>query len=73
MRDIKELQVWKEDCLTSLSFYDMDEFDEALFIFNRKREKINELYLNLDDWIDPDTDRRLSKIALDNEDVIFSE
>jgi hypothetical protein len=73
MRDIKELQVWKEDFLTSLSFDGMDELDEELFLLNNKCENINKIYFVLEDWIDLDANFGLIQSTLISDDFEFFE
>ncbi len=73
MRDIKELQVWKEECLTSLNFDGMDEFDEELFLLNNKCENINKILFTVEDWIVPDTNNALNQLDLLDEDLEFYE
>ncbi len=70
MRDIKELQVWKEECLTSLNFDGMDEFDEELFLLNNKCENINKILFTLEDWIGPEANNALNQA---DEDLEFYE
>jgi hypothetical protein len=70
MRDIKELQVWKEECLTSLNFDGMDEFDEELFLLNNKCENINKILFTLEDWI---AHNALNQLDLIDEDLEFYE
>lgn len=73
MRDIKELQVWKEECLTSLNFDGMDEYDEELFLLNNKCENINKILFTFEDWITPEANN--ARIQLDqlDEDLEFYE
>jgi|GEM_PF-4627811 len=71
MRDINEFQVWKEEYITSLNIDDMDEFDEELFLLNKNCENINITLFDLEDWIDPQINLRLSKIALESDDFKF--
>ncbi len=73
MRGIKELQVWKEECLTSLNFDDMDEYDEELFLLNNKCENINKIMFTFEDWITPEANN--ARIQLDqlDEDLEFYE
>ena len=70
MRDIKELQVWKEECLTSLKVDGMDEFDEELFLLNNKCENINKIIFTLEDWIGHNA---LNHLAQVDEDLKFYE
>lgn len=71
MRDIKELQVWKEEYLTSLNFDGMDEFDEELFLLNNKCENINKILFTLEDWIAPEASNALNQLDLLDEDLEF--
>lgn len=73
MRDIKELQVWKEEYLTSLNFDGMDEFDEELFLLNNKCENINKILFAVEDWIAPDANNVLNQLDLLDEDLEFYE
>lgn len=73
MRDIKELQVWKEECLTSLNFDGMDEFDEELFLLNNKCENINKILFAVEDWIAPEANNVLNQLDLLDEDLEFYE
>lgn len=70
MRDVRELQVWKEECLTSLKGDDMDEFDEELFLLNNKCENINKILFALEDWIGPEANATLNLV---DEDLEFYE
>lgn len=70
MRDIKELQVWKEEYLTSLNFDGMDEFDEELFLLNNKCENINKILFAVEDWIAHNV---LNQLDLLDEDLEFYE
>lgn len=73
MRDIKELQVWKEECLTSLNFDDMDEFDEELFLLNNKCENINKIIFAIEDWIAPEANIAFNQLDQVDEDIEFYE
>ena len=70
MRDIKELQVWKEECLTSLNFDGMDEYDEELFLLNNKCENINKILFTFEDWITPEANNARNQL---DEDLEFYE
>lgn len=73
MRDIKELQVWKEEYLTSLKVDGVDEFDEELFLLNNKCENINKFLFTLEDWIGPEVNNALNHLEQVDEDLEFYE